>query len=368
MSETLPTVNVVEPDPSKPALLFVGHGSRDVEAVDEFYQLAAHFRQRFPDRLVETGFLEFVRPIIAEGVQKLVDQGVTHIQAIPGMLMAGGHAKNDIPSELNALQQQLGIRIDYGAELGVNPRMLQAAQARIEEAEAVMRQRISGEYSRKDTLLVVVGRGASDADANSNICKITRFLEEGMGFGWATTCYSGVTTPLVPDCLARAHGLGFKQVIVFPYFLFTGRLVKKIYAWADDYASAHPDVTVVNAPYLNDHPRVIDTFVEKLAEIETGTANMNCQLCQYRVQIVGAEHKVGQVQQGHHHHVQGIGTDADHHHHDHSHSHDHHNHVHHSHDHHSHSHKLQPAAAKTVDLRDANVSLKAKQPVVADRD
>ena len=243
--------------------------------------------------------------------------------------MAGGHAKNDIPSELNAMQEQFGVTIEYGAELGVDAKMIQAASARIEEAEDEMRQRIKGEYNRKDTLLLVVGRGASDADANSNICKITRFLEEGMGFGWATTAYSGVTTPLLPDCLERAHGLGFKQVIVFPYFMFTGRLVKKIYAWSNTYANAHSDVTVVNAPYLNDHVKVIDTFVQKLEEIEAGNPNMNCQLCQYRVQIVGAEHKVGAVQESHHHHVQGIGTDADHAHH-HSHSHDH------SHSHHHH--------------------------------
>jgi sirohydrochlorin cobaltochelatase len=338
MSDQIPAVPVITDDEKKgdkSAILFVGHGSRDVDAVDEFYQLADHFRQRFPDRLVETGFLEFVKPIIAQGLEKLIEQGATHIQAIPGMLMAGGHAKNDIPSELNALQEQYGVKIEYGSELGVNPKMIQAAQARIEQAEDDMKARLAEagkpEYDRKDTLLVVVGRGASDADANSNICKITRFLEEGMGFGWATTCYSGVTTPLVPDCLNRAHGLGYKQVIVFPYFMFTGRLVKKIYAWSDDYAAANPDVTVVNAPYLNDHPKVIDTFVEKLEEIEAGNPNMNCQLCQYRVQIVGAEHKVGAVQESHHHHVQGIGTDADHHHH-HSHDHGHHHH-HHSHDH-----------------------------------
>ncbi len=326
----------------KPAILFAGHGSRDVNAVAEFLQLAEHFRRRFPERMIETGFLEFARPIIAEGIEKLVDQGATHIQVIPGMLMAGGHAKNDIPSELNALQQHYGIKIEYGAELGVNPKMLQAASDRIEQAEQELIHRVPA-YARKNTLLVVVGRGASDADANSNICKITRFLEEGMGFGWATTCFSGVTTPLVPECLARAHGLGFKQVIVFPYFLFTGRLVKRIYAWADEYAATHPDVALVKAPYLNDHPQVIDTFVAKLREIETGNPNMNCQLCQYREQIIGAEHKVGTPQRSHHHHVQGIGTDGDHsheHHNSHeqnnSHEHDHGGHEHHHHVQHSH--------------------------------
>jgi len=311
----------------QPGILFVGHGSRDTEAVDEFYQLASHFRKRFPDRLVETGFLEFAKPIIADGIVALKEKGAKSIQAIPGMLMAGGHAKNDIPSELNSLQLDFDIDIAYGTELGVNAKMIQAAQARVEEGEAELKSKITGEYKREDTLLVVVGRGASDADANSNIAKITRVLEEGMGFGWATTCFSGVTTPLVPDCLDRAHGLGFKQVIVFPYFLFTGRLVKKIYHWADEYAAKNPDVTVVNAPYLNDHPKVIDTFVERFEQISAGNPNMNCQLCQYRVQIVGSEHKVGTPQESHHHHVQGIGTDG----HSHGDSHDH------SHDH-SHSH------------------------------
>ncbi len=321
---------IAKEETQKPAILFVGHGSRDNEAVEEFYQLAGHFRKRFPDRLVETGFLEFAKPIIADGIEALKSQGATQIQAIPGMLMAGGHAKNDIPSELNALQQEYDISIEYGTELGVDAKMVQAAQARIEESEVELASRIDTEYKREETLLVVVGRGASDADANSNIAKITRILEEGMGFGWATTCFSGVTTPLVPDCLERAHGLGFKQVIVFPYFLFTGRLVKKIYQWADDYAEKYPDVTVVKAPYLNDHPKVIDTFVEKFEQISAGNPNMNCQLCQYRVQIVGSEHKVGTPQESHHHHVQGIGTDG--HSHDHSHGHSHsHSHSHHEH-------------------------------------
>ncbi|WP_027858427.1 sirohydrochlorin chelatase [Marinobacterium jannaschii] len=321
---------------TKPAILVVGHGSRDVEAVEEFHQLAKHLQMRYPERLCETGFLEFARPVIADGLDKLVAAGAKNILAVPGMLMAAGHAKNDIPSELNTLQAELGgVSITYGAELGVHPKMLQAAQARIEEGEAQFGDSYNPAEDRKDTLLVVVGRGASDSDANSNICKITRMLEEGMGFGWAMTCYSGVTTPLVPEALQRAHGLGFKRVLIFPYFLFTGRLVKKIYSWADDYQAAHPDIQVVKAPYLNDHPKVIEAFIEKLEETEQGEAKMNCQLCQYRVQIIGAEHKVGLPQEGHHHHVRGAGTDADHHHHHHDHSHHHH---HHDHSHGDHDH------------------------------
>ena len=308
----------------KPAILFIGHGSRDPDAVEEFKQLSSHFRNLYPERLCETGFLEFATPVIATGVDKLVSMGAKKITAIPGMLMAAGHAKNDIPSELNQLQRDIpDVEITYAAELGVTAPMLQAAQDRIEEAEKQFSESTK-DYDRSQTLLVVVGRGASDPDANSNISKIARMLEEGMGFGWVVTCYSGVTSPLVPDALEKSHKLGFKRVIIFPYFLFTGILVKKIYDWADQYHSKYPDVQVAKAGYLNDHHKVLEMFSERLQEAEQGNPNMNCQLCQYRVQIVGNEHKVGQPQEGHHHHVRGIGVDDHghhHHHHDHSHSH-----------------------------------------------
>ena len=71
----------------------------------------------------------------------------------------------------------------------------------------------------------MVGRGASDPDANSNVAKVTRMLWEGFGFGWAETAYSGVTFPLVEPALEKAARLGFRRIVVFPYFLFTGILV-----------------------------------------------------------------------------------------------------------------------------------------------
>jgi sirohydrochlorin cobaltochelatase len=293
---------------SDPAILVIGHGSRSVSAVEEFHQVASQLKKRFPERLIETGFLEFARPVIADGLASLLAQGAKDIIALPGMLMAAGHAKNDIPSEINTLMSiNPDVKIRYATELGVHAKMIRAAAARIEEAEA----QFGDQYHRKDTLLMVVGRGASDSDANSNICKITRMLEEGMGFGWATTSYSGVTSPLVDVALERVHKMGFKNILLFPYFLFSGRLIDRIYQWADDYQAAHPEVQLVKAGYLNDHELVIDTFVEKVHEAEKGTGNMNCQLCQYRVQILGHEHQVGAAQEGHHHHVRGTGTDAD---------------------------------------------------------
>jgi sirohydrochlorin cobaltochelatase len=103
--------------------------------------------------------------------------------------------------------------------------MMRAAGDRIQEALDANPSNVP----LHETLLVVVGRGASDPDANSNVSKVTRILWEGFGFGWAETAYSGVTFPLVDPGLEHAARLGYKRIIVFPYFLFTGILVQRIY-------------------------------------------------------------------------------------------------------------------------------------------
>ena len=306
------------------SVMVCGHGSRDGDAVTEFNEMVALLRGRLPGRTVESGFLEFARPTIGEGFEKLAAAGARSIMALPAMLFAASHVKNDLPWEVNSFHAaHPDIAVTFGRDLSVEPKLLRAAAARIEAAEATSTKKVG----RADTLLLAVGRGTNDPDANSNVAKVARMLWEGMGFGWADAAFSGVATPLVNAALERVVKMGFARIIVFPYFLFTGILVKRIYAWTDEAAARHPGVEFLKAPYLSHHPLVIETFLDRLAEAEQGSPAMNCQFCKYREQLVGYEAEVGAVQAGHHHHVRGIGTDADHaHDHDHDHDHGHHHH------------------------------------------
>ncbi len=292
---------------TKIGVMVCGHGSRSAAAVEEFKALAVGLTQRFPDYAVDYGFLEFARPVIRDGLDALRQQGVDHVLAVPGMLFAAGHVKNDIASVLNEYAATQPTKIEFARDLGVDPRMLAAARDRIEAGEATA----GPEVARDETLLMVVGRGTSDPDANGNIAKIARMLGEGMGFGWTEVCYSGVTFPLVAPGLEHAVKLGYRRIIVFPYFLFTGVLVERIYSATDRAAADNPDIEFIKAGYLADHPGVIDTFANRVRGITEGDNNMNCLTCKYREQVVGFEAEVGEPQMGHHHHVEGIGAGGD---------------------------------------------------------
>lgn len=312
--------------------MICGHGSRDKRAVEEFNQLAVRIKERLPDHLVESGFLEFATPVIGTGLDKLREAGAKKIVCLPGMLFAAGHVKNDLPSEVNTYAAEHdGLDMVFAADLGIDARLLDAARQRVEEALA----QAEDDVGLDDTVLLVVGRGTNDSDANSNVAKVTRMLWEGLGVGWAETAYSGVAYPLVDQALDRVTKMGFGRVVVFPYFLFSGILVTRIYNWVDEAAAANPDIEFLKASYLNDHPRVIDTFIARLQDALDGVGNMNCQLCKYREQIIGHEHDHGAPQVGHHHHVQGAGVEDNpedrgvhhghghHHHHAHTHGHTH---------------------------------------------
>ncbi len=294
----------------KTGVMICGHGSRSQSAVDEFKVLAEKLPAYLPsDWMVDYGYLEFANPVIRVGLDALRDAGCDRILAVPGMLFAAMHAKNDIPTVLNTYAAEHGIDVRYGRELGVDPKMIAASADRITQAVA-QANADHGEVPLHETCLVVIGRGASDPDANGNVSKVARMLWEGLGFGWCEVGYSGVTFPLVEPCLQHVARLPYKRVVVFPYFLFSGILIDRIYGFTDQVAAEYPHLQFVKAGYLGDHPKVLETFAERITEQVGEVPPPNCATCKYRTQILGFEAEVGAPQESHHHHVEGQGASA----------------------------------------------------------
>ena len=195
----------------KIGIMICGHGSRSKSAEEEFGLLAKGLKKHFVDIQVDYGFLESSAPNIHMGLDSLRDHGVNHIIAVPGMLFAATHAKNDIPSVLTTYQEKNpGLRVSYGRELGLHSEMIAAFEARILDCLNLSHVDDGDLY---DTMLVVVGRGTSDTYANAEAAKLTRIVSENLGFGWSETVYSGVTFPSVGQGLEMALKLGYKKPI-----------------------------------------------------------------------------------------------------------------------------------------------------------
>ena len=190
---------------SGPALLVVGHGSRDPRGAREFNELVELVRRRNPSLMVEGGFIELSRPPISECVDRLAGEGARHVAAVPLMLLSAGHAKDDIPATL--VREKMNhpeMSFRYGRALGIRPELLELMD---EGVSAVV-----PEGDKEDTAVLVVGRGSSDPDANSDLAKMARLFYEGRPYAAVESAYVSMTPPDVATALDRCHRLGACQL------------------------------------------------------------------------------------------------------------------------------------------------------------
>jgi sirohydrochlorin cobaltochelatase len=291
-----------------PALLIVGHGSRDPRGAKEFQELVALLRERNPALPIEGGFIELSRPPISESVNRLIEGGSRAISAVPLMLLAAGHAKDDIPATLVREKiEHPGVDFHYGRPLGIRPELLSLMDERISAAVP--------EDERDETAVLVVGRGSSDPDANSDLAKIARLFYEGRPYPMVETAFVSLAPPAVPEALERCRRLGARRVVVFSYFLFTGVLEERIREQSEGFAAAHPGVEVRYAGYFGPDARVADLVLERYREAYSGDIRMNCDVCVHRVALPGFEEKVGAPATPHYHPDEPGHHGHDHHHH-----------------------------------------------------
>jgi sirohydrochlorin cobaltochelatase len=275
-----------------PPLLLVGHGTVDAAGVAEFVAFTGRLRARLGAEGVDVdgGFIELARPTVHEAWSALAAAGHRRVAAVPLVLVAAGHAKGDIPA---ALQREVlrdsGSGYVMGRPLGPHPVLQQLLAARVAEVSDV------------GTAVLLVGRGSTDPDANAEVCKVARLLQEGRGYDFVEPAFVSLADPDVRAGLARCRALGARRVVVAPYFLFDGVLPRRVAAQAVAFGRENPDVEVRVAPYLGDTDELAGLVVERYREALHGDIRMNCDTCAYRVLLPGFEDKVGAPQTPHHH-------------------------------------------------------------------
>ncbi|MBI3968703.1 MAG: sirohydrochlorin chelatase [Chloroflexi bacterium] len=284
--------------PAREAVLLLGHGSRDDDSVSEFREFAGAFAAYTDGRPVVESFLELSEPSIDEGITHCVELGAERIYALPLFLFAARHVKNDVPFEINHGRAHFPhVDLRYGMPLGVSPELIELARERLRAAEAPLPPRPAAE-----TAILVVEAGSSDPDANANVYKAARLLWEGSGFTGFDVAFVSVTRPNVAEGLKRAAATGARRILVLPYFLFTGVLAKRIGKAAALFQKENPELEIAVAGHFGNHPLLAAAAKRRLGELIAGDVRMSCDLCKYRVRLVGFEKDHGKPQIADHNH------------------------------------------------------------------
>jgi sirohydrochlorin cobaltochelatase len=236
-------------------IVLMGHGTRDLEGTAEFLGYADALRARTGEPVIP-GVLEFPCPDLPD-IQAAFDQaaasGLEEIVALPALLFFAGHTQDDMPGETaRAQKRHAGLRIALAGPLGSDERLLSAVEDRLRPFAL-----------DEDSAVLLVGRGSLYSDANADLFKTARMLWDRNRYGWVEAAFVSLAPPDVATGVERCRRLGARRVVVIPYFLNTGVLVKRIGRQA---LAAGAEV----APHLGGHELVVEVLLDRLGQARAG--------------------------------------------------------------------------------------------------
>lgn len=109
------------------AIIFFGHGARDLRWREPFDRLVVLWRIQYPQNPVELAFLELMQPSLSGAIKKIQAQGIKDIVVIPVFFGQGSHLRNDFPKILEECRSEFSeISLSVTPAVGENLAVLQA--------------------------------------------------------------------------------------------------------------------------------------------------------------------------------------------------------------------------------------------------
>lgn len=263
----------------KETILLVGHGSRDPggEGNREVELFAQLWRERQPDWDIQVCFIEFADLLVADGLTQAA-RDADRVIVVPLILNAAGHVKMELPEHLEAARAAFpDTAFVYVPHLGAEDTILNVLKRRLGQA--------MDELDRPDpqtTGVILLGRGSSDPMANGEVAKMARWLFEAGRHDLVDIAFTGVAFPRLEGVVQRQARLGMTQIVVLPYYLFTGTLIERIRRQVDHLRSQYPHLRLACADYFGFEPEIFDLVEQRVRDGRTGVGTLPCDGCKYR--------------------------------------------------------------------------------------
>jgi len=253
------------------AILLVAHGARDPgnEGNREVESFAEQWRVRHPEARIEVCWIEHAPTLLPEGLDRaaaeLGDAG-GRLLVLPLILNAAGHVKSDIPQAIEAARARYpNVEFRYGQHLGTSDQLLKALRYRLHRAMVELAM-----PDPRTTGVVLLARGVSDIEATGEVAKMAHWLYETTRHDLVLPAFTGICFPRLEQVVQRLDLLGASQIIVLPYYLFTGRLIKHIDQQVQRLGSQYPHRVIAQAGYIGDHEQLFDLLDLRLQQCREG--------------------------------------------------------------------------------------------------
>ncbi|MGW3357437.1 sirohydrochlorin chelatase [Streptomyces bungoensis] len=199
--------------PAPPALVLVGHGSRDPRALVTVRALMDRVRELRPALPVHLGHIELNEPLLPDTLAALGDD--TAAVLVPLLLTRGYHVKRDIPEMAAAAP----VRARVAAPLGPHPLLVETLYTRLLEAGWPP---AADAATRRTGGVVLASAGSRDPDSATDTRRTARLLADRLGVP-VIPAYASAAAPTVGTAVRALTARGRHRVAIASCFTAPGR-------------------------------------------------------------------------------------------------------------------------------------------------
>lgn len=234
-------------------IIYIAHGSKMPDKNQLFRDFVDHIIESRPESVQQLAFLEKDDENVPIITQRMIDAGVTHFLVMPMLLFPAMHAVEDIPAQLHeVLKDYPHITYRIADCFGDEPSVYKVCE------------RIISEFN-DETILITAHGNKRFTEPDERLTAMVEVMQQDSG------------QDLVP---AMLYGnLSFeeklksmdkdKKIIIMPYFLFDGHLVRKIKRLSQPFIEAGYDISFTETLDLDF--AMTQGVLNKLAQLEEGT-------------------------------------------------------------------------------------------------
>nr|VFK28120.1 MAG: sirohydrochlorin cobaltochelatase [Candidatus Kentron sp. MB]VFK32935.1 MAG: sirohydrochlorin cobaltochelatase [Candidatus Kentron sp. MB] len=258
----------------KDTILLVGHGSRGPDGNRETEEFAEQWRARRPDLDIRLCYIELANVLLDEGLDDATFDA-ERVIVVPLIINAAGHVKTEIPEEIaKARVRNPDVEFIYVPHLGACDPILAILKRRLHQT-----MRDLDMPDPKTTGIILLSRGSSDPMANGDVAQMARWLFEASEHELVDIAFTGITHPRLERVVQRQARLGMMQMVILPYYLFTGRLIERIKKQVKNLRRQYPGIRFARGEHIGFEDEIFQLLEQRVHDAGKPEAWMPCDGC-----------------------------------------------------------------------------------------